>query len=1245
MHSWTERWFIRATLAIAVVGATFMPASATSVSAESPSGLRDAITQTTTAEGAAAATPEDVPESAIPDDVTTQETEVAIKNSGNGSLGRRDVEPFQMVGVTWEADANVTGVVAEVQVRTNGKWSDWTQLATTDVEVGRPGTDPMWLSEPADGVAVQVTSETGTPADVQVSTINPAGQTETASANASLTTARAEPAVYDPTSGDGGEEFASTGVSQPTIVSRAAWGAGNGLWGTSGCSAPQISSVSKGIVLHHTAGSNTAKESESESIIRGYQTYHVKSRGWCDIGYAFLVDRWGRIYEGRKGGITKQVTGAHAGVTSVNKDATSISMMGNFDVAEPPAAMKDAVVRLAAWRLSLYGSNANGTYVSGGKTYKVLNGHRDVKSTACPGQYGYRWLNEAGGMRARVAAAMSGSPVKLPVPTGVEATTLSDTSTTVSWDAVYGAEKYRIVWLEKSGSPASLRFVDKPEITFEGLKPGTEYVYTVSAMNKDNVEGTRTANLAFTTRLGLVRSIVTEGQTSTHSKISWQPVVGASAYRLVWREKAGTVGYLNMVSGASAVVTGLKPGTDYVFTVSAMSAAGIEGLRSVTLPFTTLLPKVTGIATSNIGTDRATLSWDETADAEKYRLVYRLKSSTAGGTAMLEGTSHTFVGLNKGSEYVYTLSAMDAQGREGDRSATLSVTTKGVAVTPAPKLGVPSGIKSSSVSASGATLSWTPVAGAKRYRIVYVPSSGPAVLVFASGSSQVLSGLSAGTTYKYTVSAMNADDVEGVRSATKSFKTKAAAAPAPKLGVPSGVKSSSVSASGATLSWTPVAGAKRYRIVYVPSSGPAVLVFASGSSQVLSGLSAGTTYKYTVSAMNADDVEGVRSATKSFKTSVAAASGTMKNAVTVPSSRNIVFKGHGFGHGIGMSQHGAQGAAKDGVKYDKILSHYYPGTKLDNWSGYIRVRLTGDSDNDLKIEADPGLKFATLSNWKVVDLPETIDGKKVTHWKIKARSGDAKQSTLQYKVGSTWHDRQHFTGGGQFHGPAVMTLIMENDSKKQFRNALRSMPKSAISATRYTVNVLPIDDYVKGVVAREMPSSWEHEALKAQSVAARTYGVRSIEGTGAFDICDTTSCQVYGGVSAETANSNKAVDATKGKILTYGGKPAFTQFSSSSGGWTNKGSQPYLVPVRDDWDDFSGNKVHNWTLTVKASTIEKKYSSIGTLKTISITKRNGYGDAGGRVLSVTFKGSKGSKTITGIDARWAFGMRSDWFGF
>ena len=85
--------------------------------------------------------------------------------------------------------------------------------------------------------------------------------------------------------------------------------------------------------------------------------------------------------------------------------------------------------------------------------------------------------------------------------------------------------------------------------------------------------------------------------------------------------------------------------------------------------------------------------------------------------------------------------------------------------------------------------------------------------------------------------------------------------------------------------------------------------------------------------------------------------------------------------------------------------------------------------------------------------------------------------------------------------------------------------------------------------------------------------------------------------------------------------------------------------MRDDWDNFSGNSVHSWTITVKASTIEKKHSSIGKLKSIAITKRNGYGNGGGRVTSVTLKGSKASKTISGTTARWDFGMRSDWFGF
>src|SRR5699024_670412 len=114
--------------------------------------------------------------------------------------------------------------------------------------------------------------------------------------------------------------------------------------------------------------------------------------------------------------------------------------------------------------------------------------------------------------------------------------------------------------------------------------------------------------------------------------------------------------------------------------------------------------------------------------------------------------------------------------------------------------------------------------------------------------------------------------------------------------------------------------------------------------------------------------------------------------------------------------------------------------------------------------------------------------------------------------------------------------------------------------------------------------------------AARTYGAQEMTSGGYYDICDTTSCQVYGGVAAETPATNRAVRNTKSKILTYNGTPAFTQFSSSSGGYTAKGSKPYLKAVKDPWDGWSGNPNHNWTKKVKRSTIESKYPGIGKLK-------------------------------------------------
>jgi SpoIID/LytB domain protein len=138
---------------------------------------------------------------------------------------------------------------------------------------------------------------------------------------------------------------------------------------------------------------------------------------------------------------------------------------------------------------------------------------------------------------------------------------------------------------------------------------------------------------------------------------------------------------------------------------------------------------------------------------------------------------------------------------------------------------------------------------------------------------------------------------------------------------------------------------------------------------------------------------------------------------------------------------------------------------------------------------------------------------------------------------------------------------------------------------------------------------------------------------------------VYGGASRETPATDAAAAATTGQFVSYQGVPALTQFSSSSGGQTSVGSQPYLTAAVDPYDGWAGNPNHDWSTTVAASKIQKAYPSIGTLKQLTITRRAGGGAWGGRVGSLTLVGSRKSIVITGNDARWAFGLKSNWFGF
>jgi stage II sporulation protein D len=370
---------------------------------------------------------------------------------------------------------------------------------------------------------------------------------------------------------------------------------------------------------------------------------------------------------------------------------------------------------------------------------------------------------------------------------------------------------------------------------------------------------------------------------------------------------------------------------------------------------------------------------------------------------------------------------------------------------------------------------------------------------------------------------------------------------------------------------------------------------------------------------------------------------TAGQAYSVPVADRITLRGHGYGHGNGMSQYGAEGGARAGKSYRQILAKYYPGTRLGTMRGRVRVLISADTTSDLKVSPARGLSVRDRADGKTWVLP-TRDA--IRRWRIMP------DGRVQLYNGSRWRrwralGRTRLRGEGEFLARAPIRLWVPSGSGevgRRYRGVLRAARPSASSPDRDTVNVLRMDAYVRGVVPAEMPSSWSLEALKAQSVAARTYATRDREANRSryYQTCDTTSCQVYGGVGAEAASTNRAVRQTSRKILRYAGEPAFTQFSSSSGGYTGNGGYPYLRPVADPWDGWSGNPMHSWRVTVAAGKAERRYN-LGNLRQISVLRRNGYGDWNGRVLSMRLVGRRRSVTISGDDFRWLYGLRSSWF--
>lgn len=346
-------------------------------------------------------------------------------------------------------------------------------------------------------------------------------------------------------------------------------------------------------------------------------------------------------------------------------------------------------------------------------------------------------------------------------------------------------------------------------------------------------------------------------------------------------------------------------------------------------------------------------------------------------------------------------------------------------------------------------------------------------------------------------------------------------------------------------------------------------------------------------------------------TSTTSSTSTM---TTSPAPSVVVFSGHGWGHGLGLSQWGAYGYAKHGWTFDRILAHYYTGTTLGP-AQVSTVRVLLASAKTGTIESPAAWTVTDAAGTKVALDPGVLSFK-------------GKQLTLV--------DHPELQAPFTFVGKQPLIV-----GKVAYRGTLNV---SSDGKLVQVIDTVGLESYLKSVVPAEMPSSWPSEALKAQAVAARSYALANVTTGRAFDLYGDTRSQVFGGVKVENAATSAAVDATKGQVVLYKGKVANTLFFSTSGGRTASALEstglgvPYLVPVADPYDTAS--PYHDWgPMLFDAAAVMKQFKLASPIADLQMTT-----GPSGRVKSLTVVSEDDSQvTMTGNQVRGALELRSTWF--
>lgn len=357
----------------------------------------------------------------------------------------------------------------------------------------------------------------------------------------------------------------------------------------------------------------------------------------------------------------------------------------------------------------------------------------------------------------------------------------------------------------------------------------------------------------------------------------------------------------------------------------------------------------------------------------------------------------------------------------------------------------------------------------------------------------------------------------------------------------------------------------------------------------------------------------------------------------------FVFEGRGFGHGVGMSQYGARGRAQAGWGTPRILAHYYRGATLARVPARtIRVLLAADAPA-ASITSPGAARAVGRVRGRVVRVPLAATATYRLR-PVGARHVLLERDGRRVRLFAGPVRLRPAVAGGQ-----IAWGEREPRADRRYRGTLRVAP--AAGRRLQVVNAVALEDYLRGVVPREMSPSWAGDAaaaLRAQAVAARSYALATLRTGSDFHVYDDTRSQVYGGVAAEDPRTDRAVAATRRTVLTHGGSVITAYFFSTSGGrtedvqmaWPGSAARPYLVSVPDPFDRISPYHVWSDPPRFTAARLGELLRVGAPVAGVEILSRG----ASPRVRSVRVTTTDGREvTMSGADVRARLGLLDTWF--